>query len=78
MEDKKIIEAELCGLKELLEEKFDRNDKDHQEIIMQTTRTNGSVRSLQIWRGYITGAVAVLMTIVVPIFFLLAKNYLEK
>jgi hypothetical protein len=78
MEDKKIIEAELCGLKNLLEEKFKQNDRDHKEIIEQTTKTNGSVRTLQIWRGYITGAIAVIMTIVVPLFVLLARFYLEK
>ena len=78
MEDKKIIDAKLCGLRELIEEKFERNEQDHEEIIKQTTKTNGSVRSLQIWRGYITGAIAVIMSIVIPLFVALAKFYLEK
>lgn len=62
-----------------------KNEEEHQEIIKQTTKTNGSVAEanceiaeLKIWRGYVTGAVAVIMAIVVPLLIVLAKFYLEK
>lgn len=80
MEDKKAIEVEICGLKELIEQKFsniydrlDNNDIAHEKIITQTTKTNGSVRSLQIWRAYITGGLAVSCFITSIAVVLLAK-----
>ncbi len=90
MEDKKIIETELCGLKDLLEEKFNNldekfsnNEKDHIKIIEQTTKTNGSVAKaqtdiaeLKIWRGYITGAIAVIMAAVVPALLVMLNKFL--
>jgi hypothetical protein len=96
MEDKKIIEAELCGLKDLLEEKFirfddklraikdnvkmikDNNTVEHCQIIEQTTKTNGTVRSLQIWKAYITGAITVLTVLVLPIVFMILRDWLSS
>lgn len=42
-------------------------------IETQTTKTNGSVRSLQVWRGFITGGLAILAIIVIPLLFMLIK-----
>jgi len=70
---------------ELRAEDRTKNEEEHQEIIKQTTKTNGSVAKanceiaeLKIWKGYVTGAVAVIMAVIVPLFFLLVRNYLEK
>lgn len=38
-----------------------------EEIKVQTTKTNGSVASLKIWRAYMTGAIAVIAFVVVPV-----------
>lgn len=35
-------------------------------ILEQTTKTNGSVTKLRIWRGYITGGLTILSIIVLP------------
>jgi hypothetical protein len=37
------------------------------EIKQQTTKTNGSVASLKLWRAYLTGGMAVLTVLVIPI-----------
>lgn len=50
-----------------INDKLRNNDADHKLIIEQTTKTNGSVRGLQIWRGYITGGFAVLSAIILPV-----------
>lgn len=42
-------------------------------IETQTIKTNGSVRSLQVWRGFITGGLAILALIVIPLLFMLIK-----
>ena len=47
--------------------------QDIGEIKVQTTKTNGKVRSLEIWRGYITGGIAILGAILIPILMKLSK-----
>jgi len=37
------------------------------EIIVQTKKTNGRVQKLEVWRGYLTGAVAVVLIIGIPL-----------
>lgn len=83
MEDK--LEIELRALKELFIEKFDRNSADHEKIIEQTTKTNGSVakanveiNKLKVWHGYLKGALAVVMCFIIPIAIALLKVLIEK
>lgn len=50
-------------------DEFMKDIKDTlQRIEMQTTRTNGRVSSLENWRGFITGGLAILTVLVVPVF----------
>ena len=67
----------------LLKEMDKRNFEKHQEqrkdqddlkvackaILEQVTRTNGRVGKLENWRGFITGGVAVIGVLLVPLFF---------
>lgn len=48
------------------------------EVKAHVQKTNGSVASLKMWRGYVTGGLAVLTAIVVPLFFLVVAKFLEK
>jgi len=36
-------------------------------IEIQTTKTNGEVAKLKVWRGYITGALAIISALVIPL-----------
>lgn len=44
------------------------------EIKIQTQKTNGTVKELQQWRSFITGGLAVVTALIVPVF--LAMVYL--
>ena len=72
---KKITNEVLC---ERLENFFRENKNDHEQIIAQTTKTNGSVSSLQKWRYQITGALVVLNIFIVPIVLFLVFEQLKK
>ena len=66
----------LDVIDERLNNFFRENKEDHVAIITQTTKTNGSVASLQKWRYQITGAVIILNICVVPIIlFLVYKQF---
>jgi hypothetical protein len=71
------FEAEICGIRELINEKFDRNKEDHEKIIEQTTKTNGSVRDLQRWRSYILGALSVISIIIIPVAFMVLESWIN-
>ncbi len=59
---------------QLIVNMFEQISKELSEIKTQTTNTNGSVRDLQIWRGYITGILGVVVVVLVP----LLLNVLKK
>lgn len=46
-------------------------------IEMQTIRTNGRVSSLEVWKGFITGGLAVIVLLLLPILFIMVTNYLK-
>lgn len=72
------LEAEICGLRELIEEKFNRNSEAHEMILEQTTKTNGSVRELQKWRSFINGAISIMTVLVLPILFYVVEPWFRK
>ena len=58
--------------------------ENHKEVVIwlqrieaQTVKTNGSVRSLQAWRGYIMGGLAVITVVILPLIFLVIKNVIS-
>lgn len=46
-------------------------------IIEQTTRTNGRVSKLEVWKGFITGGIAVISAVLLPLIFIVI-NYVLK
>lgn len=59
---------------EVLDVMFKDIKEQLDRIEVQTTKTNGNVSSLKVWRGYITGAIAVIVVVFLPILFYLAEQ----
>lgn len=51
----------------LLEHKIDDLHKDIRELKEIGLKTNGRVGSLERWRSYLTGAISVIILLVIPI-----------
>lgn len=51
-------------VKEMVFDSNALNTKEHDKIITRLDYTNGKVRSLRVWRAYLTGGIAVLAFIV--------------
>lgn len=49
--------------------------EDVKEIVTQTKRTNGRVNSLEVWRGFITGGLAVLSFVIGYVIYILEKHF---
>jgi hypothetical protein len=70
---KKISNEVLC---ERIENLFRENKEDHQMIIEQTKKTNGTVADIQKWRFTINGALIIMNLFFVPIIlFLIYKQF---
>lgn len=70
MEDRNTIDivvGKLDGLKELFNEKFDRNDGDHKEIKDKQDHTNGDIVDLKKWKEQAVGALSVIKILLIPI-----------
>ena len=44
-------------------------------IEAQTQKTNGRVSRLEVWRGFITGGLAVIVALLLPIVFIMISGY---
>lgn len=62
-------ERETWNILKKINEKLDRIEE-------QTTKTNGNVKKLQLWKAYLTGAWAVLTVLVLPIAFIVFSKYI--
>lgn len=63
--------------KDTLDEIIKRIDENVHEIKIQTTKTNGSVRALQLWRSKVNGALVVISIIITGIVIPLVLKYLS-
>lgn len=52
-----------------LDDKFNGIHEKLDLILAQTTKTNGRVSSLEVWRGFITGGLAIIALLILPILF---------
>ena len=43
----------------------------------QTIKTNGRVRALEVWRGFITGGLGVLTALVLPVAYAVVKEWMR-
>lgn len=49
-------------------EKHEAQEKVQAEILAQTKKTNGRVGNLEVWRGFITGGLAIIGVLLIPLF----------
>lgn len=61
-----------------LDEKFDDIKNSLDRIEVQTSKTNGSVASLKIWRAYLTGGLAVVLFLVTSIAIPLLSGFISR
>lgn len=62
-----VLLEKIKGLTNLIDQRFNENREDHDRLIAQTTKTNGRVTSLEQWRAYQTGAIAIIAVIITAI-----------
>jgi hypothetical protein len=46
-------------------------------ILTQTTKTNGRVNSLENWKGFITGGLAIITIVIIPLTFIVISNLIK-
>ena len=63
--------------KETIDEIVKRIDNNVAEVKVQTTKTNGSVRALQLWKAKAHGALIVISLIITGIIIPLVCKYLS-
>lgn len=69
---KPITNEVLC---ERLDNLIKDNSEDHQKIIIQTTRTNGTVSKHETWLNRIIGGMIISNIVLVPILLYLLFEY---
>ena len=75
----------LDVIEERLTNFFRENKADHDEIIKQTTKTNGSVATaineindLKVWKGRADGAMTIIKVLLVPIILFVIYGIIDK
>jgi hypothetical protein len=63
--------------KETLDEIIRRIDENIIEVKIQTTKTNGSVRALQLWKAKAHGAIVVISIVMTGVIIPLVLKYLS-
>lgn len=72
-----VLCERIEGIKTFIEEKFRENDITHQQILTQTTKTNGSVVSIKKYQWMIIGGGMVVSAFALPILLWLIQMHLK-
>lgn len=68
------IDVVIERLNNLLKE----NKEEHESILAQVTKTNGSVADIQKWRYILTGAIIIMNVFLVPIIVAITLSFITK
>lgn len=69
-----MSENETFSIKEMIKELRIENNKRFDKVDSAQAHTNGDVTTLKIWRGYITGGLAVITILVIPVLIYVIKQ----
>ena len=73
---KELLIEKVADLKEFIGARFENNRKEHKELNIKVTTTNGRVKKLEIWKAYLIGAWAV-VSLGFPVLFVYFINDLK-
>lgn len=62
-----IMSEDNYSIKEMIADFREENNRRFDEVDAAQAHTNGDVSNLKIWRGYLTGATAVIVVLVIPL-----------
>jgi Mg2+ and Co2+ transporter CorA len=63
-----MTQEDINVIVERLKNFQEENNKSHERLIAQTTKTNGSVAEIKMWQERIIGAITILSAVILPIF----------
>lgn len=72
-----MSENETFSIKEMIKELRVENNKRFDKVDSAQAHTNGDVTILKIWRGYITGGLAVITILIIPVLIYVIKQNLD-
>ena len=70
------LTGHMSDLKNLIRDEGQKSSDERMRIWEEVKKTNGRVRALERWRSYLAGAVAVILTLVIPVLLAILKSYL--
>lgn len=73
-----ILLERLHSVTKLINEKFEHNAEQHNDILIQAKKINGRVADLENWKNKIIGALVMTNIILLPILFIIINNWLNK
>ena len=76
-----VVLERVDNIKNLIAEQRQFNKDEHDSIITQTTKTNGRVTNLELWRAALDAKLIIITSIVcvtMPFIFYLIEKFLNK
>ena len=71
-----VLATKVDSLRELTEEKFKTNSKEHDAVIAHQKVTNGRVNSLEGWKSNAMGIFLVVNAVFLPVLFIVLSKIL--
>jgi hypothetical protein len=72
-----VLLEKMKGLENLIDEKFAENKREHLAIIVQTTKTNGTVTLHDRWINRSQGTILIASSIILPIILYLLYLHIK-